>query len=278
MCLNVSLRWICTCKGDNIYHIWLCWIRPHGTSGCTSYSPLNVSLMVGPEFAPLKASTMRILFRPFEIPTALSHRPKRPTQPETENTLNHSPLLPSKANVLTDRVLPIVENFIQATNCCQGELLQCQLCSWSHIPMKSNRILTYWNSISQWWWRMEVWSIIVTWNDFHSPPFPIISLKSALFFLALSSLHMARMMAGGQLWYWDEWERAVARREPLGHEQPGRYDRTNNEKRVWVFMDIWRETLVMCLPSFPFSSCSLNSPNILRTIRTWLPNHTVQTS
>ena len=85
----------------------------------------TISLMVGPEFAPLKASTMRILFRPFEIPTALSHRPKRPTQPETENTLNHSPLLPSKANVLTDRVLPIVENFIQATNCCQGELLQC---------------------------------------------------------------------------------------------------------------------------------------------------------
>ena len=188
MCLNVSLRWICTCKGDNIYHIWLCWIRPHGTSGCTSYSPMNISLMVGPEFAPLKASTMRILFRPFEIPTALSHRPKRSTQPETENTLNHSPLLPSKANVLTDRVLPIVENFIRATNCCQGELLQCQLCSWSHIPMKSNRILTYWNSISQWWRRMEVWSIIVTWNDFHSPTFPIISLKSALFFLALSLL------------------------------------------------------------------------------------------
>ena len=112
---NVTCVWmfLCdefalTCKGDNIYHIWLCWIRPHGTSGCTSYSPMNISLMVGPEFAPLKASTMRILFRPFEIPTALSHRPKRPTQPETENTLNHSPLLPSKANVLTDRVLPIV--------------------------------------------------------------------------------------------------------------------------------------------------------------------------
>ena len=47
---------------------------------------------------------------------------------------------------------------------------------------------SYWNSISQWWRRMEVWSIIVTWNDFHSPTFPIISLKSALFFLALSLL------------------------------------------------------------------------------------------
>ena len=56
-------------------------------------------------------------------------------------------------------------------------------------------------------------------------------------------------MAGGQLWYWDEWERAVARREPLGHEQPGRYDRTTKKEFEFSWISDEKRSLCAFLPS-----------------------------
>ena len=113
-----------------------------------------------------------------------------------------------------------------------------------------------------------------TFPSHHSqiPTCLFVLLKSALFsWFSAPPLHPSihpstcKWHAGGQLWDWNEWKGAVARREPLWHEQSGRLIKIRNkdDQVSWIeWMDIWRGTLVS-LPFFFHFLASIQSPNIL---------------